>query len=77
MQAERMKPQEQVTLEPYERDHAVVVDSLRKLFNLKYVRESVYNILSFNFIDFGVLNIQPRLEIPPCCNKSITKTIRL
>lgn len=29
MQAERMKPQEQVTLEPYERDHAVVVGTYR------------------------------------------------
>jgi len=29
MQAERMKPQEQVTLEPYERDHAVVVGVYR------------------------------------------------
>jgi len=29
MQAERMKPQEQVTLEPYERDHAVVVGIYR------------------------------------------------
>ena len=29
MQAEKMKPQEQVTLEPYERDHAVVVGIYR------------------------------------------------
>ena len=29
MQAEKMKPQEQVTLEPYERDHAVVVGVYR------------------------------------------------
>merc|ERR1712008_492585 len=29
MQAEKMKPQEQVTLEPYERDHAVVVGIFR------------------------------------------------
>jgi len=29
MQAEKMKPQEQVTLEPYERDHAVVVGTYR------------------------------------------------
>ena len=29
MQAEKLKPQEQVTLEPYERDHAVVVGVYR------------------------------------------------
>ena len=29
MQAQKMKPQEQVTLEPYERDHAVVVGIYR------------------------------------------------
>ena len=29
MQAEKLKPQEQVTLEPYERDHAVVVGIYR------------------------------------------------
>lgn len=29
MRAERMKPLEQVTLEPYERDHAVVVGIYR------------------------------------------------
>ena len=29
MVAEKMKPQEQVTLEPYERDHAVVVGIYR------------------------------------------------
>ena len=29
MQAEKMKPQEQLTLEPYERDHAVVVGVYR------------------------------------------------
>jgi len=29
MQAEKMKPQEQLTLEPYERDHAVVVGIYR------------------------------------------------
>ncbi|XP_067131624.1 rRNA 2'-O-methyltransferase fibrillarin [Centruroides vittatus] len=29
LQAERMKPQEQITLEPYERDHAVVVGIYR------------------------------------------------
>ena len=27
MQAEKLKPQEQITLEPYERDHAVVIGS--------------------------------------------------
>ena len=31
MQAEKMKPEEQVTLEPYERDHAVVVGCYRPL----------------------------------------------
>merc|ERR1712115_259174 len=29
MQAEKMKPQEQVTLEPFERDHAVVIGAYR------------------------------------------------
>ena len=29
MQAEKMKPEEQVTLEPCERDHAVVVEIYR------------------------------------------------
>jgi rRNA 2'-O-methyltransferase fibrillarin len=29
LQAEKMKPQEQITLEPYERDHAVVVGTYR------------------------------------------------
>jgi len=29
MQGEKMKPQEQMTLEPYERDHAVVVGVYR------------------------------------------------
>jgi len=29
MQAEKMKPREQMTLEPYERDHAVVVGVYR------------------------------------------------
>ena len=29
MQAEKLKPQEQITLEPYERDHAVVIGSYR------------------------------------------------
>lgn len=29
MQSEKMKPQEQLTLEPYERDHAVVVGVYR------------------------------------------------
>lgn len=29
MQQENMKPQEQLTLEPYERDHAVVVGVYR------------------------------------------------
>ena len=29
LQAERFKPQEQITLEPYERDHAVVVGAYR------------------------------------------------
>jgi rRNA 2'-O-methyltransferase fibrillarin len=29
MKSEKMKPQEQVTLEPYERDHAVVVGIYR------------------------------------------------
>ena len=29
MKAEQMKPQEQLTLEPYERDHAVVVGVYR------------------------------------------------
>lgn len=29
MQGEKMKPQEQLTLEPYERDHAVVVGVYR------------------------------------------------
>ena len=29
MQAEKMKPQEQLKLEPYERDHAVVVGIYR------------------------------------------------
>lgn len=31
MSAENMKPQEQLTLEPYERDHAVVVGVYRYL----------------------------------------------
>ena len=30
MQGEQLKPQEQITLEPYERDHAVVVGVYRK-----------------------------------------------
>ena len=30
MRAEKMKPLEQVTLEPYERDHAVVVGVYRQ-----------------------------------------------
>ena len=30
MQEQQMKPQEQITLEPYERDHAVVVGVYRK-----------------------------------------------
>jgi len=29
LQAEKMKPKEQITLEPYERDHAVVVGVYR------------------------------------------------
>lgn len=29
LQAEKLKPQEQLTLEPYERDHAVVVGTYR------------------------------------------------
>ena len=29
LQSEKMKPQEQITLEPYERDHAVVVGVYR------------------------------------------------
>ena len=31
MQSEKMKPQEQITLEPYERDHAVVVGVYRSV----------------------------------------------
>ena len=34
MQAEKMKPQEQLTLEPYERDHAVVVGVYRFVISL-------------------------------------------
>ena len=30
MQEQQLKPQEQITLEPYERDHAVVVGVYRK-----------------------------------------------
>ena len=56
MQAEKMKPQEQVTLEPYERDHAVVVGIYRpqpkknwetlKLFLLHYKMkiQALYNV---------------------------------
>ena len=29
LQSEKLKPQEQITLEPYERDHAVVVGTYR------------------------------------------------
>lgn len=29
LQADKLKPQEQITLEPYERDHAVVVGVFR------------------------------------------------
>lgn len=29
LQADKLKPQEQLTLEPYERDHAVVVGTFR------------------------------------------------
>ena len=29
LQADKLKPQEQLTLEPYERDHAVVVGTYR------------------------------------------------
>ena len=29
LQSEKLKPQEQITLEPYERDHAVVVGVYR------------------------------------------------
>jgi len=32
LQQEKMKPQEQLTLEPYERDHAVVVGTYRLVF---------------------------------------------
>ena len=31
LQAEKLKPQEQLTLEPYERDHAVVVGVYRSV----------------------------------------------
>lgn len=32
LQADKLKPQEQITLEPYERDHAVVVGVYRYVF---------------------------------------------
>ena len=35
MKAENMKPQEQLTLEPYERDHAVVVGIYRPVKKAK------------------------------------------
>lgn len=31
LQSEKLKPQEQITLEPYERDHAVVVGVYRQV----------------------------------------------
>ncbi len=34
LQQERVKPLEQVTLEPYERDHAVVVGLYRSVFGV-------------------------------------------
>lgn len=34
MSAENMKPQEQLTLEPYERDHAVVVGIYRYTYQI-------------------------------------------
>ena len=35
MQAEKLKPQEQITLEPYERDHAVVIGVYRPVKKTK------------------------------------------
>ncbi len=37
MQAEKMKPIEQLTLEPYERDHAVVVGIYRPPVTKKWI----------------------------------------
>jgi fibrillarin-like rRNA methylase len=35
MKTEKMKPKEQLTLEPFERDHAVVVGEYRCVLNVK------------------------------------------
>lgn len=37
MSAENMKPQEQLTLEPYERDHAVVV-GIYRYANIQFIK---------------------------------------
>lgn len=37
MSAENMKPQEQLTLEPYERDHAVVV-GIYRYANIRFIK---------------------------------------
>lgn len=42
MSAENMKPQEQLTLEPYERDHAVVVGVYRYLTVWRLCRSKLY-----------------------------------
>lgn len=34
LKAEQLKPQEQLTLEPYERDHAVVIGTYRYIFTI-------------------------------------------
>lgn len=50
MQAEKMKPQEQLTLEPYERDHAVVVGVYRYGFATIPILSSQETVASKYFI---------------------------
>ena len=54
MQAEKMKPIEQLTLEPYERDHAVVVGVYRPTVAKKWI-SCPYNKFVRNVINDAIM----------------------
>lgn len=56
MSAENMKPQEQLTLEPYERDHAVVVGVYRYPDHLRC------SLMSYNKVLQVVVCIEVRVK---------------
>ena len=49
LQLEKMKPQEQITLEPYERDHAVVVGVYRWVAISSFVHIGILLLVVFLF----------------------------